>query len=430
VVLVLGRRFLARFGASTGGFAVLACAGACSSDKHPPPIAEPMVIGGAGGNVAPDACSPAVPVQTDPQALGLCGSLLLPALGDPSNFYFLIDRSGSMGDWVGGQQKYGAVANAAVTLVRDLGARINVGGAVFPGPDATIADSCPVGGEVFATRRGDWPSATRCGYGQVTRDFSTAISLPSKWVPYGGTPIAATLARISPTLMALADGRRTHLILATDGGPNCNFDVQCDRSGCIPNIEKSPGCDPSTNCCSIAGVAGPGNCLDDAATVAQIAALHEQGVSTYVIGIPGSLSYAALLDQMAAAGGTARATNPKYYDVPNLSELTQVLKSIGTEVILTCNFVLQDPPEQPDQVNVYLDQQQVLYDELNGWTWRNVPGAADAATDGAEADAADAQPSTLDHTRFDLHGTACDRLMSGQVTDVRVALGCPTALIK
>jgi hypothetical protein len=317
--------------------------------------------------------------------------------------------------------------------VRNLGARINVGGAVFPDWPQTPDDWCRVGIEVLSTRRGDWPSSAGCGVdGPVTSGFSTAISLPSGIPPFGGTPTAATLANIAPTLTSLADSRRTYLVIATDGGPNCNFDATCDISTCIGNIEQSPVCDPNANCCAIGATAGPSNCLDSDATVAQIAALHDQGVSTYVIGIPGSAPYASLLNAMATAGGTARAADPLYYDVPNLSELGTVLASIATEVVLTCNFVLEQPAAVPDRVNIYFDRDQVLYDEQNGWTWRAATPVADAGADdgGAETDGGDAQAPLLDYTRFDLHGAACDKLMSGQVNDVRVAFGCPTVLIK
>jgi hypothetical protein len=431
-VLRSGRRYPPRFAATAGEIALLACLGACGNTKHPPPAAEPPIVGTGGGRPT-DACSSVTPPDTDPRTLGLCGNLLLPALGDPSNVYFLLDRSGSMSDTVDGVEKYDAVAKAAVALVRDLGARINVGGAVFPGPptiDAgkVVDDTCPVGQEVFGTTRGDWPSAARCGYGPVTRAFSGAISVR----PYGGTPTASTLAAIAPKLTALADGRKTYLVLATDGGPNCNFDAMCGQSSCIPNIENASVCNPNANCCAPGAIAGPGSCLDGAATVAQIAALHDQGVSTYVIGIPGSAPYASLLDEMATAGGTARAVTPKYYDVPNLSELSQVLASIATNVVLTCNFVLEQPPEAPGQVNVYLDRQQVLYDADNGWTWRSVAAGADSgADDGGSVEEAAAGPAPAqDFTHLDLHGTACDRLLSGQVTEMLVAFGCPTALIK
>jgi hypothetical protein len=430
VVVVSGRRFLLRFGASAGGVFLLANLSGCGANTHAPPVPEEPIVVGAGGAAATDACSP---TTTDPTTLGLCGSVLLPALGDPSNVYFLIDRSGSMGDEVDGRLKYDAVATAAVALVRDLGARINVGGAVFPGwptfdAGVLVDDTCPAGQEVFETQRGDWPSPARCGRdGPTTAGFSRAISLPSGIPPFGGTPTAATLAKIAPTLTSLADARRTYLVIATDGGPNCNFDAACDISSCIANIEQSPACDPNANCCAIGALAGPASCLDSAATVAQIAALHEKGVSTYVIGIPGSAPYASLLNAMATAGGTARAADPLYYDVPNLSELGQVLASIATEVVLTCNFVLEQPADVPDRVNIYFDHDQVLYDEQNGWTWRAATPAPDA---GAEADAGDAQAPQFDYTRFDLRGAACDRLMSGQVNDVRVAFGCPTVLIK
>jgi len=143
-------------------------------------------------------------VAPSPDAEGLCGQYFLSATGDAPNLYFVIDRSGSMGNMVEGRQKYDAVAGAAVDLVRSLGSKVKVGAAVFPGPHVDAMHLCEVGEEVFATTLGDAVRGGSCDPdGPVTRAFSSSISLPDNAPPSGATPTAATLNHILPGLAAL-----------------------------------------------------------------------------------------------------------------------------------------------------------------------------------------------------------------------------------
>src|SRR5262249_43569391 len=157
-------------------------------------------------------------------------------------------------------QKYAAVARAATALVRSLGPRANIGAAFFPGRDVSELNPCAVGDEVFSTRPGDALPSGACGDGPVTSAFAAAISAPRG--AFGSTPTRSTLRALLPILSGLAG--KTVVILATDGGPNCNDATACDAKGCIPNIERQ--CQPATaNCCSPA-VFGPSACLDGDAT--------------------------------------------------------------------------------------------------------------------------------------------------------------------
>jgi hypothetical protein len=363
--------------------------------------------------------------------------------------------------------KYDAVATASVALVRRLGAQVNVCAAVFPGRVVNPDDGCATGEEVFPTRPGDPLQTGACSIdGEVTRGFSRTISIPSGTVPVGGTPTAATLARLLPTLAGLSG--RTVVILATDGGPNCNSAAMCDATKCIPNIEQFPQCTPDVNCCSPA-LGGPTSCLDDVATLAAVGALARRGIKTYVVGIPGSAPYATLLDELARSGGTARPAGSggaAYYDVDHLTELDDILAAIGSTVVLSCHLHLDTPPREMSLVNVYLDRQLVEYGAPDGWVWTNLgdAGAADAGganeagvtdarqdggeSDGEEPDApspedastpgedADTDAAVLDASPraqrqdLDLLGASCERLMSGKVRQVQVVFGCPTVTPK
>jgi hypothetical protein len=446
---------------------------ACSSRAHPPPLLDDTPVhdggsgigGSGGGGCVDDAVAPPLP-----DAQGLCGNTFLPATSDPPNVYFVIDRSGSMQEVVDGRVKYDAVAAASVALVRRLGAQINVGAAVFPGPIVNPDDGCATGDQVFPTRPGDALQPGACSVdGAVTRGFSRSISVASGDGLIGGTPTAATLARLLPTLAALPG--KTAVILATDGGPNCNPAAMCDENKCIPNIERYPSCTAGVNCCG-PSLGGPASCLDDVATLAAVAALAQRGIKTYVIGIPGSAPYATLLDDLARAGGTARPAGSggaAYYGVDRLTELDGILGAIGSTVVLSCHLHLETPAKEMSLVNVYLDRQLVQYGAPDGWVWSSLGDAgssldAHATDDGGASDATDdasdgendgsaVEDAGTENTSpaddvdtdavgapdastriprqdLDLLGTSCELLMSGKVRQVQVVFGCPTVTPK
>jgi von Willebrand factor type A domain len=318
---------------------------------------------------------------------GPCGCVELSLLTDVPNLYFIVDRSGSMAD--GG--KLSAVRVAIGSVVSKLGPRASVGAALFP--DAR-AGPCSAGAEVMPVRRGDAP-AGKGGPTTLTLLATTNVA------PSGGTPTATTVRALTEKLASLKG--RTYAILATDGGPNCNELHACDVSQCMANIESAPGCPPNAqpNCCDPT-IYGPGNCLDGEATIDAVAALHAAGVSTYVIGVPGSGAYASLLDQMAEVGGTARATSPKYFrvDTTDESSLDLALAQIAAKTTGTCFLPLSPDPPDPNRVNVYLDDVVVPKDPANGWK--------------------------LEDATVTLLGTTCARVLAGEVLSLRVVSGCPT----
>jgi hypothetical protein len=220
-------------------------------------------------------------------------------------------------------------------------------------------------------------------------------------LPGGGTPTAATLLGTIPTLTALPG--RTFVILATDGGPNCDASATCDSSLCIDNIESVAGCPPggTPNCCD-PSIYGPLDCLDEQPTIDAVTAIATAGVSTYVIGVPGSGPYAGLLDQLATAGNTARSSEPLYYPVDSYDEASfeSALSQIAAKITATCTLSLAAPPPDPTHVNVYFDNTAVPADPVNGWV--------------------------LNGATVTLLGNACNEVMSGDVLNVRVVAGCPT----
>lgn len=360
-------------------------------------------LGDAGirdGSVFEDDFDPTKPPPPPPDASGYCGNDFIPTVANPPNLYFVIDRSGSMADVVDGQTKATSLEIAAVDLVRRLGARARIGAAVYPGYDGET--SCGPGVEVFSATLGDPLSYVDSGKdGPVTLQFAAAIHA----TPFGGTPTGPTLEKLRPNLTAL-DGK-TYVILATDGGPNCNPDAQCGALTCIPNIEELPGCSQTSRNCCTEETYGRVNCLDSTRTIRAVQRLREAGIVTYVIGLPGAEGdvgteiYSWLLDEMAVAGGAAREGSPRYFAVDRMTELRGILASIGAEIIATCEYTLETAPKERNRVNVYFDTTVVPRDPVNGWDWTG--------------------PDSLT-----LRGEACDEVKSGSVGHVQIVVGCPT----
>ncbi len=191
----------------------------------------------------------------------------------------------------------------------------------------------------------------------------------------------------------------------TDGAPNCNLDLHCGPDGCIPNIEGASiggtTCDANFNCCT-PGV-DPSDCVDADDTEAAVAAYEQAGVDTYVVGMPGSEAYRAILGRLAKAGNTARSGDTPYYAVSDTNELSEALRSIGAQVAISCDLPLSDAPDNPELVNVYFDQQVVPQGDSDGWRYSG-------------------------EKSIQFQGAACAQLSSGDVLNVQVLSGCPTVV--
>lgn len=374
-----------------GGMALVRCAAVC--------LAVVAACGGGQPPLLSDNIQDAAPRETGlfvdtgaPQCnagpgLDVCACTELSFLSDVPNMVFVLDRSGSMAD----QKKWETIRIVLANIMTDLGPRAGFGIAMFPDPNSP--DSCAAGSMAMSLHQGDSPAGTE---GPTTLAALKVTSAP----PAGGTPTALTLSDLLPVLTSLKG--RTFVILATDGGPNCNPNAGCDAPLCIDNIEGDWGCTPTgPNCCD-PNVYGPLDCLDEQPTIDAVAAIAKAGIPAYVIGVPGSGPYSALLDQLATAGNTARATEPLYFrvDTADQTTLQAALAQIAAKITATCTLTLTPVPPDPAHVNVYFDNTPVPADPVNGWT--------------------------LSGATVTLVGNACNAVMSGEVLNVRVVAGCPT----
>ena len=219
------------------------------------------------------------------------------------------------------------------------------------------------------------PGALRANVGAAT---STIINTLGATEPGGGTPTATTLVDARDVLDNLsADGGVRAVVLATDGGPNCNGSLNETTCTCV-TLDQA-------DCADL-----PENCLDDINAVGAAAQVAAAGYPLFVIGIPGSENFTNVLDSMAQAGGTGQVFN-----ATTANDLAQRIDAI-TQVLAGCRFTLATPPPASATVSVTVDGVGVSPDATNGFT---IIGDA-----------------------LELHGNSCTSLQAGAQAGATVAL--------
>jgi hypothetical protein len=385
----LGARAWRVIGVSGAVFALIV---GCGTER-PPPAGDPSFTipsaGASGGGLLGDAGSNKPPGCGQKADGTFCDCNDTPLFTDPPNMYFILDRSGSMAE----DNKWTQVRIVVSDITRGLGPRATFGATLFPGVSNF---ACGDAVQVLPLTQGD-------PIGAVDGPVTKTLLMATEDDPGGGTPTAAALRSVLPTLKAASATAKTFAILATDGAPNCNMAAICSVADCQPNIDDVPGC-PSAgpSCCEQPNGDGT-SCNDAVPTLSAVTALKASGVPVFIIGLPGSATYSSLLDQLAVAGGTALPTSPKYYRVDstaNPAPLLASLKQIAAKIVATCEFTLKATPKDPGLVNVYLDEVVLPQDPTNGWK--------------------------IDGAMVTLLGTACARVLDGDVFDVRIITGCPT----
>ncbi len=386
---------------------VAGCLFSCGAPERPKPADDLQVEQPPGEE--PSLIDPA-PVSPDLQSP--CGASTVKLQHLRPNLYFAIDASGSMSEGIprseevtsagtgwASYDRYAAMSLAIEGLLQRVGHRVSYGATLFPTGDRV----CDAGQEILELSPGDAVSFAVSGQmGPVLQELMFSIN---RRTPRGGTPVAATVRGLLPRLRDR--GAETYLFLVTDGGPNCNATADCGPESCIPNLEQAPigdglRCDASRNCCA-PELFGAENCLDAGGSLAAVNALARAGVRTFVIGIPGSEAFADVLDQLAVAGGLARAESPRYYRASDADQLIETVSQLGLGVALSCNIELAEPPPDPALVNVFFDGQLVPADPVDGWTF------SDAKT-------------------VQLLGSACGLLKTGEVLQADIVAGCPVVI--
>ena len=245
----------------------------------------------------------------------------LGADNDTPQILLVVDKSGSMDDEAVGYPgtKWSGAVSALSDVVTALDDAIEFGLMLYPSGDA---------------------DNNVCREGDVRVDVGTSrgadiVSVLAAAAPGGGTPTAATLRSALAALSPSAQDKPTAIILATDGGPNCNPGLNPQSCRCV----DPAGCDDSRNC------------LDDAHSIAAAQELTSQGIPVFVVGIPGSENFTDVLNGLSDAGGTSRAGAQGYYQANDSTALASAVEDIAVRVG-SCRFDLEHPVNAVDEVTV------------------------------------------------------------------------------
>jgi len=196
-----------------------------------------------------------------------------------------------------------AIAQSVVPdVVNQFSGDFRYGLMVYPGD--RVSASCATG--VTSLAVGSTPAQIAGAYNSSTNS------------PAGATPTADTLWAARDSLAALNAQAPAHVLLITDGVPNCNLAL--DPNSC----RSGPTCTGGTASCTAATTGK--YCLDDARTEQAAADLFAAGHKVFVVGFGADVSAdhnAAVLNGVAAAGGTTMA-----YSASTQAALESVLQQI------------------------------------------------------------------------------------------------------
>lgn len=329
-------------------------------------VALVSILAGCGaktGLTIPDVpidAPPMMDVPDGPDAPPICVPGEFPIEPAAADVVFAIDRSGSMRLTLDGRDtappeewRWRLLRDALADAFSTLDERVRVGAKFYPDETmpmvpAEVACRSSAGIEVPISETGE----------------TGVISIFDSTEPVGGTPTAVAIAEASAALRRATSPRR-FIVLATDGGPNCNSDPRIDPLTCV--------CTSGPTDCRREPALGVFGCLDDARTVDTIGMTARAGIPVFVIGIddPGRPDLADVLDAMAVAGGRPRTTpgERSFYSVQSAAELRDALDTI-TGTISRCSFVSPSVPADESTFFIEIDGVRI---PRTGWEWTARP---------------------------------------------------------
>jgi len=339
----------------------------------------------------------------------VCGGTTLAASPKLVNVLLVVDKSSSMSATPTGfgDSKWNGL-RAALTSALDAGSgKVAFGLDFFPssgGPSVPLPNGCALPTSGAPTVAVSPAAPTVDAIKKALEDNS----------PAGATPTAAGLGRALAyyTTGAGAALKGEHyVLLATDGGPNCDDGLSCEAASCTVNMDGL--CPASTNCCDPQlDPAGPGKCLDDGATVAMVKQLAQANIKTFVVGIPGTEAYGSTLESIAIEGGEPNpSAPPSYFAISaagGVKALSEVLTNITTGLITSCELVLSEQLPALDKINVVIDGNTILEGDADGWS----------------LDSSSTPPTIV------LKGATCARVSKSGAEKLTVTFGCPTEHVK
>ena len=336
---------------------------------------------------------------------GGCGFTRFEANPPVINVLLVVDKSLSMNNKPTGfdASKWTALRGALDTTFSQTKAKISYGLDLFPytGKSGEAATTC------------EMPSPTAAVVVPVqagTKSAPLILAALDANPPSGATPTAAALTR-AYNYFSTGAGKglagEKYVLLATDGGPNCNADLTCEAAACTVNLDGA--CPGNINCCdSKIDKDGPANCLDQDASVAQVTQLlAKANVKTIVVGIPGTEAYADTLSALAAESGVTNPDAPPGYFAVSADSgaegLSTALQAITTGLVKSCELHLEEEPPG-DDLYVVIDGVVLPRDADEGW---------------------DFQTPRTSPPVLEIRGAACHKLETEGAEYINVSYGCP-----
>ena len=280
----------------------------------------------------------------------------------------------------GGDSKWAVLKQALSSTLPPVDASMQIGALLFP---TGFGDGFGCG--VPAT-----PELTPA-LGQVTM----LLGLLSATGPGGATPTAEAVKSASSMLLGMRAATSARaLVLATDGGPDCNMALDPDTCVCASGTSDN---------CNKNGKANM--CLDDARTIEALEAARDAGAPTYVIGIQSEKNdvLVGVLDAMADAGGRPQSGDVHYYSAKSESELESALAAIRDQVGV-CSYLTASVPDDGGSITVTIDGAPVPFDESaqEGWSWADKPNG-EVLFSGAACEKVIQNPSAIITAQVDCH---------------------------
>ncbi len=340
---------------------------------------------------------------------GACGSTAFVANPPLVHVLLVVDKSLSMNDKPAGfaVSKWSALRDALSSALEQTQGKINYGLDLYPYSGKSgeaLGNSCQM------------PSTTAPVVVPVqvgTKAAPLILSALDGNPPSGATPTALALER-AYTYFTRGAGKalsgERYVLLATDGGPNCNPALTCAADACTVNMDGK--CPENLNCCDPkVDALGSSNCLDQDASVAQVTQLlAKANVKTIVVGIPGTEAYVDTLNALAAESGVTNPdAPPNYFAVKAKSGaagLAEALGQITTGLVKSCELHLEEEPPDRDLLFVVIDGVSIPRNDPDGWS---IPDP------------------DLNHTPpvIQIAGATCDKLETEGAEYINVSYGCP-----
>ena len=153
------------------------------------------------------------------------------------------------------------------------------------------------------------------------------------------------------------------IVLATDGGPNCNPSPGVDHDVCVCTSAPVDCASPTR---------GVYQCLDDTRTIGTIRSAYDRGIPVYVVGIedPNRTDLSDVLDRMAVAGGRARniSGERRFYNVRSADALRGALEEISS-AITSCTYQVPRVPTPSETVRITVGDRMLI--EGVDFSWGN-----------------------------------------------------------